>query len=195
MATKVKAKKAEKKDQPKKPTKEQKQKLVNEKIDELMIARRKYSESCMEWRQAHAEAGAAKKHMEKLQADLNGIVSDIERIRSGNFTLPLPFGKPVGTSAATPGSDDQRMAVQLTTLFDGAILKSLVEAKIETVGDLANWSSTKQLADIPGIGPGKGGKIEERMIQFWSENPPIEKRTPAVTDDIGESQEGTESAA
>lgn len=155
----------------------------------------------MEWQQAHAEAGASKKHMEKLQAELNGIVADIERIRSGNFTLPLPFGKPGLPSATVPADGDRRMSYPLAKLFDGAILKSLAEAKIETVGYLAEWSKVKQLSDIPGIGPGKGGKIEDRLIQFWAENPapavaePVETEAVQPSVESGDASELTEATA
>lgn len=169
------AKKVEKKKPkaPKKPTKEQKEKLIQGKIDELMEARNKHALACVGWEQAHAEAGAKKKHMESLQAQMNQVVEDIDRIRKGNYTLPLPFGdeKKTQQPSAVVVGDDPRMAIELRTLFDGGVLKSLTEAKLLTVGDLAAWSRSQQLADIPGIGPGKAEKIEDRMIQFWADNP------------------------
>lgn len=68
-------------------------------------------------------------------------------------------------------------AVQLDTLFHGAVLKSLKQGGIATVGDLADWTIpakngfAKQLADIKGIGEKAAEKIEARMLQFWADNP------------------------
>ncbi|WP_425618087.1 helix-hairpin-helix domain-containing protein [Anatilimnocola sp. NA78] len=62
--------------------------------------------------------------------------------------------------------------VQLSTLFEGALLKSLKEAGLTTVGQLSDYTaSEKRLTDIPGIGPGKAEKIENRMLEFWEQNP------------------------
>lgn len=51
-----------------------------------------------------------------------------------------------------------------------SILNKLIEAGIETVGDLADWSgSGKKLTDINGIGAAKAEKIEAAMDEFWAE--------------------------
>lgn len=62
----------------------------------------------------------------------------------------------------------------LDLLFDPAktIRKALAEANINTVGQLADYTATdKRLTDITGIGPGKAEEIEERMVQFFADNP------------------------
>jgi hypothetical protein len=63
--------------------------------------------------------------------------------------------------------------VQLDTLFEGQVLKSLKKAVGRTVGDLADWTAVEnnRLTDIEGIGPGKAEKIENRLMQFWQDNP------------------------
>lgn len=67
--------------------------------------------------------------------------------------------------------------VSLDQLFQGAILKSLKQAGLATVGDLHDYQQPekngfiKQLTDIKGIGSSKVEQIEERMLQFWKENP------------------------
>lgn len=75
----------------------------------------------------------------------------------------------------TPGtlkSEGPWRDVHLSTLFKGAVLKSLVEADLTTVGKLCDYTaSDKRLTDIPGIGPGKGGVIEDTMLAFWRDNP------------------------
>lgn len=69
--------------------------------------------------------------------------------------------------------------VKLDTLFEGSLLKSLKEADITTVGALSDYTAgEKRLTDIGGIGPGKAEKIENRMIEFWEDNP---QETAAAT--------------
>lgn len=51
---------------------------------------------------------------------------------------------------------------------DGAICKALTKAGLATVGQLHDYTaSDKRLTDVPGIGEGKAGTIEERLIEFW----------------------------
>lgn len=191
------AKKQPKPKAPKKPSKEQREKLIAEKIDELMEARTNHALACVDWEQAHATAGAKKKNMESLQARMNQVVEDIDRIRKGNYTLPLPFGdqsKPPANGGDQAG-DDHRLAVRLDTLFEGGILKSLTEAKLLTVGDLGAWTREKQVSEIPGIGPGKAEKIQDRLVQFWAENPapatPTDPATQATAEAAPEASEAT----
>lgn len=67
------------------------------------------------------------------------------------------------------------------------ITKSLTEAGIETVGAMADYSSGgKALTDIKGIGPGKAEQIENRMTEFWKQNPEDER------DDRDEAEEDEE---
>lgn len=65
----------------------------------------------------------------------------------------------------------------LASLFSGALLKSLTEAGLLTVGDLHDYQQPsssgyeKRLTDIPGIGPSKVEIIENKMLEFWRDNP------------------------
>lgn len=62
--------------------------------------------------------------------------------------------------------------VELSTLFDGAKLKSLKKAGLKTVGDLSDFTaSDKRLIDLEGIGEGKAAEIEDTMLKFWEANP------------------------
>ncbi len=64
--------------------------------------------------------------------------------------------------------------VLLDTLFTPGqvIRKSLAAAGLETVGDMSDYSeSGKQLTDIPGLGPNKAEVVEERLIEFYADNP------------------------
>jgi hypothetical protein len=77
----------------------------------------------------------------------------------------------VGPSAALKADGPWRH-FKLDKIFDGAILKSLNSAGLNTVGDMHNWTaSEKRLTDIKGIGEGKAGQIEEGMMRFWESNP------------------------
>lgn len=85
-----------------------------------------------------------------------------------------PEHVPGSLKASGPWAD-----VSLSTVFEGALLKSLKKAKLETVGDLANYTARdKRLTDIEGIGPGKAACIEDRMLAFWSDNPDAAKEAP-----------------
>lgn len=69
-------------------------------------------------------------------------------------------------------SDGPWREVSLDELFIGAIRAALHEADIDTVGELHDWTASKKLlTDIKGIGPGKAAQIEDRILQFWSDNP------------------------
>jgi hypothetical protein len=62
--------------------------------------------------------------------------------------------------------------VSLSTLFEGAVLKKLNAAGLETVGQLSDYTaSDRRLNDIDGIGGVAAQKIEDRMMQFWAANP------------------------
>lgn len=71
----------------------------------------------------------------------------------------------------------------LDKLFKGAIRKSLAAAGLNTVGDLSNYTaSERRLTDIDGIGPGKAEQIENRMMQFWEDNPDVEQTEAALAE-------------
>lgn len=56
-----------------------------------------------------------------------------------------------------------------------SVAKALAKAGIKTVGDLADYTAAdKRLTDLDGIGPGKAATIENRMLDFWKDNPDAE---------------------
>jgi hypothetical protein len=85
---------------------------------------------------------------------------DNEKTLPGTFTQDKPWRK-----------------VLLDTLFVGQVLKALKAAGLATVGDLHDYQQPsksgfiKQLADIKGLGPAKVQIIEDRMLEFWRDNP------------------------
>ena len=79
-----------------------------------------------------------------------------------------------------PGSftcDGPWRKASLDDLFSGGVLKSLKAAGLSTVGDLHDYQQpaknghVPKLADIKGLGPAKVTAIEDRMMEFWRDNP------------------------
>lgn len=83
--------------------------------------------------------------------------------------------------------------VPLSDLFHGALLKSLNEAGLNTVGDMAKYTAANRLTDIDGIGEGKAAKIEERMLEFWRANPGADQQQPEL-DQAAEPTPGPEAS-
>lgn len=54
-----------------------------------------------------------------------------------------------------------------------SIVKALKAAKLNTMGQLADYSSkpNARLTDIKGLGPGKAALVEEATLKFWQDNP------------------------
>ena len=96
-----------------------------------------------------------------------------------NTVAELPTESSADDDGGSDDADESLKAegpwaeVSLDTLFKDSILKKLNAAKLFTVGDLANFSRNpdNRLTDLEGIGPGIQEKIENRMLQFWSDNP------------------------
>lgn len=80
--------------------------------------------------------------------------------------------------------------VPLDTMFHGALLRSLKQAGLATVGKLADYTATNQrLTDIDGIGEGKATQIEEAMMRFWEANPDADRQTEEPTAEQAEQAE------
>ena len=84
------------------------------------------------------------------------------------------------TDSTLPGTfatDEPWQNVSLDSLFSGAILKALKGAGLSSVGDLYAYQQpsksghVNQLADIKGLGPAKVQQVEDRMVEFWRDNP------------------------
>lgn len=88
-------------------------------------------------------------------------------------------------AVSLPGTfahDGQWRNASLDGLFFGATLKALKGAGLATVGDLYDYQQPtkggyeKRLTDIAGIGPSKVQMIEDRMVEFWRDNPQAEAK-------------------
>lgn len=84
------------------------------------------------------------------------------------------------TDSTIPGTfttDEPWATVSLDTLFSGSVLKALKGAGLSTVGDLHDFQQpdkngrVNQIADIKGLGPAKVQQVEDRMLEFWRDNP------------------------
>lgn len=62
--------------------------------------------------------------------------------------------------------------VNLSSLLSKSIATKLAKAKINTMGELAAYTSKEHnlLTDIAGIGPGAAGQIEEMTLAFFRDN-------------------------
>lgn len=90
------------------------------------------------------------------------------------------------TQQSIPGtfsSDLPWRSVSLDLLFTGSLLKALKAAGIGTVGDLHDYTQPdpksgfeKRLTDIKGIGQSKVQVIEDKLVEFWRDNPQAEKQ-------------------
>lgn len=164
-----------KKNAPKKPKKlsqDAKRGLIDTKLDELVDARRQHSEAVLSWEEAHAHAGELKKTMERKQALVNQVCADLEAIRKGNYTPPLPFGEDAATAKTeTPTGSGRWRSVPMADVVNGQLIKALENAGVTTVGEFRDRVELGQ--NIPGIGPGKQGKIADALMEFWKTHPEL----------------------
>lgn len=66
--------------------------------------------------------------------------------------------------------------------FPVGIHAKLHEAGLLTLGAIADWTASgKQLTDIPGIGPGKAGRIEDALGRFWAGRTPGAQPIPPAS--------------
>lgn len=139
-----------------------------------------------EMEEAKGDLARAKKKYEVAIEELRGL------IRQGPNRQPeLPFGsdEPEATPS-TPATDESWREVHVSTLdLDSGIEKALIEADLETIGKIADWTAggNHQLIDIPGIGEAKAKKIDDAIDAFWtrrhqlnSQAVPIDESTDAA---------------
>lgn len=131
-----------------------------------------------------AELKEAKGYYEKLAARLSNLCLALENDKDrpllakmeASPPLPVDGGEAVAAEAATDAplavepEDESWKDFEVCNLdIPDGVVKSLHEAEIETMGELAEFTAVKKLTDIDGIGPGKAAKIEEATMKFWAE--------------------------
>lgn len=87
--------------------------------------------------------------------------------------------------AAMEGTDVDWRAIAVSELEipNGTMVK-LHEAKITTMGELADWTAEGNLlTDIPGIGGAKAEQLEEATMAFWQRNPALADSRDAADDE------------
>lgn len=74
---------------------------------------------------------------------------------------------------------------------EGAVMKALRGAKIETVGDLHDYQKNGQwLTNIKGLGEKKVAELEEAMMHFWADNQEAGEEHEAMIDEVFNQQDG-----
>jgi hypothetical protein len=123
--------------------------------DTLVEQEKKVAELAEDWADRKSEAAAAKGVHDTAVAELRRL------IRAQNESNPL-FDGPA------PEPEAWR-EVRLDTLgFSSAILENLTEANLETIGQIADWTSSgSRLVNIAGVGPAAAEKIEDALEAFW----------------------------
>jgi hypothetical protein len=90
-------------------------------------------------------------------------------------TTPATESTPAETPEVTPEVDPNGWrSVSITDLdIPAGTAKLLIEAGIDTIGKMADFTATpnQRLTDVKGIGQGKAERIENAMIAFWAANP------------------------
>lgn len=75
------------------------------------------------------------------------------------------------------------------------VLHVLDESEIRTMGDLADWTQTKRLDQIAGVGEAKAKAIEDAVIAYWSRKNAERDALESEPDAEPESETDGESAA
>lgn len=177
--------KAEKPKKPAKPSKAERQQLETEKVSELIKQQRELNAATQEWNAAHAEAASAKKEMEKQQGILNGIVTDLTNIRTGNYTPGLPFQgtqdqpKKGNAPAAPPqvlGDDALLMPMSALIEFGMTVpkLESVASAaEGNTIGALEKFlrSDRDWMRKCKGLGAEWTAKLTDALAAFRRKHP------------------------
>jgi hypothetical protein len=127
---------------------------------------------------AKSAYSAAKADYEAAQAELNLVIDDLD---TPNLFRPKLDEKKNGTNIPAAVANDWKSfrldaefgKTQITSIYrmiPTVAKKSLVEAKIETIGALANWTKDYALTDIRGVGPSAAKSIEEALDLFWRDS-------------------------
>ena len=102
------------------------------------------------------------------------------RIRIDGVEVIAPPEKKEKKPAPLPGQKDLDLdgdeawrGYKLSNFLKGKALESLHDAKIDTMGQLADWQkdSRNHLDDLPGIGVGQATKIADAVARAFEEKP------------------------
>lgn len=102
------------------------------------------------------------------------VVGEIEELEK---EIELGIRNPPDSETVLLDEKSEWRKMPLDKLFDVAKRpgKQLIAANLKTVGELADYTAGDyRLTDIDGIGEAAATQIEERLMQFWSDNPDID---------------------
>lgn len=113
----------------------------------------------LEWDQSKKQTAEYKSAYEAAVAELRAI------IHRASTPLPLFDQQP------QPEGENAWREVLLVEALQGVpsnILAKLAEAGLTTVGQMADFTQSERLIDVPGIGQAKAEQIEAALESFWA---------------------------
>lgn len=148
-------------------------KREHEHLEAIKDAEKRVADRESEWESAKTEASDAKKRYDAAVLRLRDVIT--------SQTQPeLPFGDP------EQQAPEPWRAVDIEELdIPNPVMIALGEVEIATIGQLADWTATKRLTDIKGIGIAKAEQIERAMENFWAAHPEYTK--PEAHEEVDES--------
>jgi ribonuclease HII len=115
-----------------------------------------------------------KDHKESAELAHQELKDYLKKLRGDKRPMPLFDGheKPEESKATKPVKDESWREVRLSSIFPPAIAEKLKKAKLETIGQMADFSNSgTPFTGIKGIGRETADKIEKRMVEYWEKNP------------------------
>lgn len=129
-------------------------------LAEIAEVNRRVDKAWEDWQEAKAVAAERKSIFDDTVTELRAT------IRSIDTPLPLFDRKP-----AQPEGENAWREVLLVEALQGvpsSILAKLAEAGLTTVGQMADFTQSERLVDVPGIGQAKAEQIEAALESFWA---------------------------
>lgn len=124
--------------------------------------------------EANYEVESCKLNLKEAKEHAKACEKNLQRaIRGDDQQKELPFKE-----GETQASQEEDQSWREVTIEDAGIPEKLCvflhenKPPIETLGDLADWTSKYQLTDIMGIGPAKATQIDEALDKFWESREP-----------------------
>lgn len=128
-------------------------------LAEIAEVNRRVDKAWEDWQEAKAVAAERKGIFDDTVTELRAT------IRSIDTPLPLFDRKP------QPEGENAWREVLLVEALQGvpsSILAKLAEAGLTTVGQMADFTQSERLIDVPGIGQAKAEQIEAALESFWA---------------------------
>ena len=121
-----------------------------------------------EIREAEGKLGRAQAQYKARKEEVAGLQAEL---RKKIWEAAHPEEVPLFNAAPSENGNGEWESILLTEALDGckpALLQKFTDGNIRTMGELAEWTRTHQLTDIPGIGPAAAQGIEAACEAFWA---------------------------